>query len=623
MSLQRAILSIGLLLIIIGFSYAGFRLFTASDPKQQCQAVWREMVTTFEQISCRDPGLDNACYGNTHLTVSYFPNATPTQVFDAPGDIAAFNTFASILTGALSLQEEDYGLAVLLFEPLLEGNLPGTWPGDPVKFVLYGESYVTGAPADTQMVASTDEIASLPQLPAFYFYTGIEMSEQCIDLPYGDLPEGGLLIKSPEGYHVRFNANGADFVIGSTIVLQAELGNAMRVVVLEGTATVTVRGDTVTARRNQQIVIPLAGSNGYEANLPMSGPSRADVSGLGLPVLCQIAQWAGVTIPCGVIATPSPSLTASGVPAETVTPSALPSSTRTPRPTRITRTPPRSQSQTYYVNLGNTANIRSCARRECGILATLSSCAAVTVLGEVRGENISGTNLWYEVDLDGQTAYIHSSLLASNRCVDIVASATRTPLPSLTPTVTDTVPPSVAAPIASFSASPMFGNAPLTVYFSDMSSGDVSFYQWYFGDGNVSNEANPTHVYYDPGRYEVILEVTGQGGTTTSLTQYIDVVAPPPPDAFFDISGNVVWNGDTSAYHFTTYTSPTVNFINQSTEACSFRWIFGDGVDSIENSPSHTYADGGVARTITLEAYSCYDSSWDTYSITIQIPVPE
>jgi PKD repeat protein len=75
-----------------------------------------------------------------------------------------------------------------------------------------------------------------------------------------------------------------------------------------------------------------------------------------------------------------------------------------------------------------------------------------------------------------------------------------------------------------FSASPTRGAAPLTVHFSDQSTGTVDLRSWDFGDHSSSAKQNPTHIYNDNGTYTVILTVTGPfGSDTESKTNYINV----------------------------------------------------------------------------------------------------
>lgn len=71
----------------------------------------------------------------------------------------------------------------------------------------------------------------------------------------------------------------------------------------------------------------------------------------------------------------------------------------------------------------------------------------------------------------------------------------------------------VAPPIAAFSAIPRIGWMPLTVTFTDQSSGAITNRLWAFGDGSSSSAQNPVHTYLTPGNHLVTLTITGPGGT--------------------------------------------------------------------------------------------------------------
>ena len=60
-------------------------------------------------------------------------------------------------------------------------------------------------------------------------------------------------------------------------------------------------------------------------------------------------------------------------------------------------------------------------------------------------------------------------------------------------------------PEAAFSAENNDGEAPLTVAFTDLSSGDVTAWNWSFGDGGSSTEQDPAHVYTAAGVYSVVV----------------------------------------------------------------------------------------------------------------------
>jgi PKD repeat protein len=69
-----------------------------------------------------------------------------------------------------------------------------------------------------------------------------------------------------------------------------------------------------------------------------------------------------------------------------------------------------------------------------------------------------------------------------------------------------------------------FSGSPLTVSFSDASSGTISSRWWSFGDGGSSSETNPSHGYTQTGAYTVSLTVSGAcGSDVLTRTNYITV----------------------------------------------------------------------------------------------------
>lgn len=75
----------------------------------------------------------------------------------------------------------------------------------------------------------------------------------------------------------------------------------------------------------------------------------------------------------------------------------------------------------------------------------------------------------------------------------------------------------VEPPIAAFTADQLSGSAPLTVEFTDQSTGNITGYVWNFGDGDTSTEQSPTHTYTEGGTYSVSLTVEGQGGSSSAV----------------------------------------------------------------------------------------------------------
>ncbi|UCC69732.1 MAG: PKD domain-containing protein, partial [Armatimonadota bacterium] len=81
-----------------------------------------------------------------------------------------------------------------------------------------------------------------------------------------------------------------------------------------------------------------------------------------------------------------------------------------------------------------------------------------------------------------------------------------------------------APPVAEFSGNPRVGNAPLTVYFTDLSSGNPTSWYWTFGDGGESYDQHPVHEYQTVNSYTVSLTAeNAQGQDTETKIGYITV----------------------------------------------------------------------------------------------------
>ncbi len=83
-----------------------------------------------------------------------------------------------------------------------------------------------------------------------------------------------------------------------------------------------------------------------------------------------------------------------------------------------------------------------------------------------------------------------------------------------------------------FTATPTNGFAPLSVSFTDTSSGLINSWEWTFGDGDSSTEQNPTHTYSSAGIYTVSLTVTGACGTN-SISKAGYITSTQQPDTYY------------------------------------------------------------------------------------------
>jgi len=163
---------------------------------------------------------------------------------------------------------------------------------------------------------------------------------------------------------------------------------------------------------------------------------------------------------------------------------------------------------------------------------------------------------------------------------------------------------------ADFAASPTSGLAPLTVVFTNTSTGDYTASLWDFGDEVTSTLESPTHTYAVGGFFTVTLTVSGPGGNDT-LTRGNYITVYTPVQAAF------------TAWPTSGLAPLTVAFINTSTgDYTASLWDFGDGVTCTLESPTHTYTTAGVCTVVLMvSGPGGIDTLIRTSYITVYAPV--
>jgi PKD repeat protein len=149
-------------------------------------------------------------------------------------------------------------------------------------------------------------------------------------------------------------------------------------------------------------------------------------------------------------------------------------------------------------------------------------------------------------------------------------------------------------PVADFKANITTGTAPLTVQFTDKSTGYPTSWQWNFGDfSKSSTDQNPVHTYTKPGRYTVTLQVSNVRGQNSAIKPNYIVIPEPALNA--DFIGKPL-----------TGTVPlTVKFTDTSTGDPNFWfWQFGESpfAFSFQKNPIYTYRSTG-SYTVRLTAF--------------------
>ena len=161
-----------------------------------------------------------------------------------------------------------------------------------------------------------------------------------------------------------------------------------------------------------------------------------------------------------------------------------------------------------------------------------------------------------------------------------------------------------------FSISPNWGQAPLTVQFTDQSVGSPTSYYWQFGDGSISTEKNPIHTYQIPGVYTVTLRGTnsqsgGVGVWNNAVTVTEGVIPQPTPTPE---PGKI-----TAAFTGSPVSGSaplSVSFQDMSTgNPTSWTWVFGDGQISTLQNPVHHYTKSGKYSVILFAQNKRYSGS--------------
>jgi PKD repeat protein len=147
--------------------------------------------------------------------------------------------------------------------------------------------------------------------------------------------------------------------------------------------------------------------------------------------------------------------------------------------------------------------------------------------------------------------------------------------------------------LANFTANTTSGYLPLTVQFTDLSTGIPNSWSWNFGEGNTSTLQSPIYTYASTGAFTVSLTASNPNGSSIATKEnYILVINQSVTPPVADFTANIT-EGDIPL---------TVQFTDTSTgNPDSWEWHFGDGVISVEQHPIYTYTVAGYYN-VSLKA---------------------
>lgn len=153
---------------------------------------------------------------------------------------------------------------------------------------------------------------------------------------------------------------------------------------------------------------------------------------------------------------------------------------------------------------------------------------------------------------------------------------------------------------------------PYTYQFVDQSLGNITTWEWDFGDGTTSVHQNPAHSYYENGVYDVCLTISDEEGTCYDIyceTLYVGVTPDCMANYYF-----VQDSLNSFTFHFTDASAGDID---------SWNWDFGDGNLSSQQNPTHTFAQEGVyfvCLTIANDEGTCSDVLCKEVIVTGDLP---
>jgi len=112
----------------------------------------------------------------------------------------------------------------------------------------------------------------------------------------------------------------------------------------------------------------------------------------------------------------TPTITPTFTPTATITDTPIPTITPLPTATTPFTVTPNSvidtPNRTYYVE--TVANVRDCPQRSCNSFGELTAGTVLISNGFISGEEVNAGNvIWYQVEFNGQIAYVYSELVST------------------------------------------------------------------------------------------------------------------------------------------------------------------------------------------------------------------
>lgn len=122
-----------------------------------CPAVVEQALGDLSEL-CGEMNRNTACYGNIQVNSTFQSDDVVPEAFIAPADRVQLRDIKTLETAPLDLATGEWGIAVLN----AQANVPGTFPGQGVTFLLLGDAYIDNriTPEDALDLSETVEVTA-------------------------------------------------------------------------------------------------------------------------------------------------------------------------------------------------------------------------------------------------------------------------------------------------------------------------------------------------------------------------------------------------------------------------------------------------------------------------------
>jgi PKD repeat protein len=186
--------------------------------------------------------------------------------------------------------------------------------------------------------------------------------------------------------------------------------------------------------------------------------------------------------------------------------------------------------------------------------------------------------------------------------------------------VQDTL-PAVCNMVAAFVADTSMQSNSVAFFNQSTSNVTINSYVWNFGDGNLSDLANPTHVYNSAGSYTVCLTIessslNGAPPCTSTYCQVVNII----DTINCNVPASFVWLQDSTHIGTVVFNSTSTGMDTTTL----VMWDFGDGSTFSGLNAIHTFAHSGTYLVCMTQTTSngCVSNSCISIDVTVDNPAP-